>query len=123
MGHFDDYLDRKYCYNATVTDVYDADTITCDIDCGFYINIKKQKIRLFGINADELRSKDPEEKEKAYEGRDLVRSKILDKQVELYTIKDTKGKYGRWLAIVVTEEGENVNQMLIDKGYSKFVLY
>ena len=39
-----------YVYKAYVEQVYDGDTITCTIDCGFGINCKKQKVRLYGIN-------------------------------------------------------------------------
>ena len=44
-----------YEYKATVTKVYDGDTITVDFDLGFGIILKKQTIRLFGINTPEVR--------------------------------------------------------------------
>ena len=44
-----------YEYKATVTAVYDADTITVDVDLGFRSHLKKIKLRLFGINAPEVR--------------------------------------------------------------------
>ena len=44
-----------YEYKATVTKVYDGDTITVDFDLGFGILIRKQKIRLLGINTPEVR--------------------------------------------------------------------
>ena len=39
-----------YEYRAYVTKVYDGDTVTCDIDLGFGVLLKKQKLRLFGLN-------------------------------------------------------------------------
>ena len=42
-------------YKAIVISVYDADTITVDIDLGFHIWARSEKIRLFGIDAPEVR--------------------------------------------------------------------
>ena len=38
----------KYHYSAKVKEVYDGDTITCDIDLGFGITLNDQKFRFFG---------------------------------------------------------------------------
>ena len=48
-------LNNFYLYKAFVTDVYDGDTITVDIDLGFWTTLHKQKIRLYGINTPELK--------------------------------------------------------------------
>jgi len=104
----------QYKYRAVVTDVYDGDTITCDIDIGFGIWLRKQKIRLYGINAPEVRG---ESKELGLIARDYLRKRILDKDVELQTFKDKKGKYGRWLAIVYLEE-EDMNACLVNRELS-----
>lgn len=39
-----------YEYRAFVRKVYDGDTITVDIDLGFEVLLKNQKLRLYGIN-------------------------------------------------------------------------
>ena len=44
-----------YEYRAKVRGVYDADTITVDIDLGFGIIYTGQKLRLLGIDAPEVR--------------------------------------------------------------------
>lgn len=44
-----------YLYRAEVVSVVDGDTIDVDIDLGFYIWIKKQRIRLLDIDAPEMR--------------------------------------------------------------------
>ena len=43
-----------YTYLARVTKVYDGDTLTCDIDLGFNMWMRAQKIRLADIDAPEL---------------------------------------------------------------------
>jgi micrococcal nuclease len=104
-----------YEYRATVTKVYDGDTITVDFDLGFGIILKKQTIRLFGINTPEVRGA---EKSDGIISRDALRQRILGKQVIIKTSKDKKGKYGRWLGEVFVED-ENINQWLISEGYAK----
>jgi len=86
-----------YEYKAKATDVYDGDTITVDIDLGFGIWMRRQKIRLRGIDAPEVRGL---EKEAGLKSRDRVRELILGALVTLRTYKDSKEKYGRWLAEV-----------------------
>ena len=109
-----------FTYSATVTDVYDGDTITVSIDLGFYTHLKKQKIRLYGINAPEMRGP---EKERGTLARDYLRGLILGKEVIIRTFKDRKGKYGRWLAEVTTTDGIQVNQDMIDNGHAVIALY
>ena len=104
-----------YEYKATVTKVYDGDTITVDFDLGFGIILKKQKIRLLGINTPEVRGS---EKPQGIISRDALRQRILGKVVTIKTSKDKKGKYGRWLGEVFVED-ENINQWLISEGYAK----
>ena len=106
-------------YKAFVKNVYDGDTITCDIDCGFGVELKKQKIRLYGINTPEVRG---EEKEKGIESRNKLRELILQKNIILKTIKDKKGKYGRYLGIIFLE-GKNINDWLVENKLAIRVEY
>tara|TARA_A100001011_G_C14293053_1_gene837099 strand:+ start:851 stop:1174 length:324 start_codon:yes stop_codon:yes gene_type:complete len=103
-----------YEYNATVVKVYDGDTITVDIDLGFGIVLRKQKIRLYGINTPEVRG---EEKELGKKVRDILREKILGETIIVKTIKDKKGKYGRWLGTIFHKE-ENINDWLLNEGHA-----
>ena len=99
-----------FVYNAHVDSVYDGDTITCTIDCGFEVLLQKQKIRLYGLNTPEVRG---EEREQGIISRDRLRERILDKDIQIKTIKDKKGKYGRYLGIIFLD-GENINDWLIN---------
>lgn len=101
-----------YIYKAYVTDVYDGDTITCIIDCGFNIGMQKTKIRLYGINTPELRGED---REIGLYVRDELRKKILNKHILLKTIKDKKGKYGRYLGKIYIEVDEEVDEEVDNK--------
>jgi len=105
----------KYEYQAVVDSVYDGDTVTVDVDLGFGIWLRGQKIRLFGVDAPEVRG---EERESGLKSRDWLRNEVLEKSVVLETVRDKKGKYGRWLGILFLS-GENVNKKLISHGLAK----
>lgn len=90
----------QWLYKAKVLEVYDGDTITVEIDLGFDIKMER-KIRLYGINAPEMRGP---EKEQGTRTRNVLREWILNKDVIIESIKDKSGKYGRILARVWFEQ-------------------
>ena len=103
-----------YFYKAKVLGVYDADTITCEVDLGFKIKVVK-KIRLAGINAPEVRG---DQREVGLKARDYLRSLIDSKNILLKTSKDKVGKYGRLLGTIIFEN-RNINDLLVEEGYAK----
>lgn len=108
-----------YEYRAFVRKVYDGDTITVDIDLGFEVVLRNQKIRLSKINTPEIRGA---EREAGIKVRNLVRERISNKWVIIKTTKDKKGKYGRWLGEVYCDDAEeSLNQWLLSEGHA--VLY
>src|SRR5690606_37397428 len=84
-----------YQYRAVITDVYDGDTVTADIDLGFRTWRHGERLRLYGIDAPEMRGAD---KAAGTAARDALRSMVLGKEVIVCTIEDRTGKYGRYLA-------------------------
>lgn len=107
-----------YNYKAKIIDVYDGDTVTAIVDLGF-LHSQEMKLRLYGIDTPELRGAEKVEGKKV---RDIVREMILDKEVVIQTYKDKQGKYGRYLADIVLEDGLNLNQWLIDNGHAEVYL-
>ena len=53
---------NPYCYNISNIRVIDGDTIEADVDLGFDVTLKKQKIRLWGIDCPPIRTLDSEVK-------------------------------------------------------------
>ena len=115
-------------YNAYVTDVYDGDTVTAEIQLGFDIVHTPAKLRLWGINAPELRGG---ERAKGLDSRDYLREMILGKPVVVEIIPNrrgaaSKGKYGRWLAIIwLCNDVQclNMNEDMVGRGYAKVRRY
>ena len=104
-----------FTYNALVKSVYDGDTITVDIDLGFGVFLRDQKIRLLGIDTPEVRGK---ERQEGLISRDRLREKIDGKWITIRTKKAKKGKYGRWLGEIWHEE-QNINDWLLTEGLAK----
>ena len=103
-----------------IVSIYDADTFTVVLP--FNTNMYKVKCRLIGIDSAEIRTKNLDEKKIGIEGRDWLRTILLDKVIWIKC--GSWGKYGgRMLGtLYMTEEdmkiGKSINSMIIDKGYA-----
>ena len=117
-------LDNLYHYRAVVTSVYDGDTCTVDIDLGLSTWVRGEKLRLYRINAPELRGA---ERPEGLKSRDFLRAQIDGQKIVIQTIKDKKGKFGRYLAEIwkVGENGEviNINDLLVAQGFAEYKDY
>jgi micrococcal nuclease len=115
--------DKLYYYKGTVQSVYDGDTIRVDIDLGLNIVVKNEAVRLSRINAPEVRG---EERERGLAARDYLRSRIEDRDILLQTLKDQKGKFGRYLGEVwLKEKGKyiNINDEIVAEGFAVYKEY
>ncbi|MCG7868176.1 MAG: thermonuclease family protein [Candidatus Thiodiazotropha taylori] len=108
-----------YTYRAVITDVYDGDTVTADIDLGLSTWVHGEKLRLYRINAPEVRGA---ERTVGLESRDWLREKVLGKTVIIQTIKDRKGKYGRYLAEIWLNQ-QNMNDLIVAAGHAEYKDY
>ena len=104
-------------YDASLLRVIDGDTVDAMIDLGFSTH-RKVRIRFYGINTPETRTKDAEEKKAGKKATarlvELLEADGNDFVVQSHGI----GKFGRCLGELFTEGlGEvSVNQTLIDEG-------
>ena len=97
---------------AKVVSVYDGDSVkvTFPVKGKMY----KWNCRISGIDTPELRTKDPEEKIRAFVIRDALRVKILNKVVVITCGKFDK--YGR-LLVDISTDGVSITEWLLSKGY------
>ena len=92
-----------YEYRASLVKIIDGDTIDVDLDLGFDVVLKKQRIRLHGINTPESRTRDLEEKKYGLAAKARLRELIEDTDALIVkTAIDGKarGKYGRILGTI-----------------------
>ena len=91
-----------YEYNCNVVKVVDGDTVDVDIDLGFGMWLKNERIRLYGIDTPESRTRDPEEKQAGLYAKKVVQDYLpKNKPATLVTIKDKGGKFGRTLGMFI----------------------
>ena len=115
-----------YQYNCRIDRVVDGDTVDVDIDLGFDVWLKKQRIRLYGVDTPESRTRDLEEKKHGLMAKKFVEEYLpMDsKQILQTKMDDARGKFGRILGEFVIEtewEGTviptTVNEQLIRKHH------
>ena len=100
--------------------VYDGDTVK--VVFPVLSKLFKFNCRIVGVDTPEIRTRNKVEKEYGLLVRDKLREKILNKDIQIKTIKDKKGKYGRYLGIIFLD-GENINEWLIENGFAEKALY
>jgi micrococcal nuclease len=107
-----------YEYPATIDRVVDGDTIDVNIDLGFSIILKKQRVRLLGIDAPESRTRDLVEKEKGLAAKAKVQEMCPEgSNIVIKTYLDKKGKYGRLLGEIIIDD-VNLNNYLVEHGFA-----
>lgn len=90
-------------YQVQMQRVVDGDTYRIDIDLGFSIWVKNETIRLYGVNTPEVYGVKKESEEYAMGKKASDFAKSLIKKGDwgiVETLKDDKGKYGRYLAVL-----------------------
>ena len=86
-----------YKYSAKLIRVIDGDTVDALIDLGFDVWVKK-RIRLYGIDAPETRTKDLDEKAQGLATKDRLSELLTDSGGKFIISSHGVGKYGRCLA-------------------------
>ena len=112
-----DPTDFSYRINK-ITKIVDGDTIDVLLDMGFDIKYKS-RVRLFGIDTPESRTRNKEEKVRGLLSK--VYLKELLKKAKKLTIKTHKGsetgKFGRILGEIFAD-GVNLNLKMCTEGYA-----
>lgn len=106
-------------YKCKVRKVVDGDTVDVDIDLGFGVWYLDQRVRLYGIDTPESRTRDKVEKIYGKAAGRFLKT-MLGKECTMRTHKDAKGKFGRILGEFIVYDTETdawvtVNQLMIDK--------
>jgi micrococcal nuclease len=114
---------NPYCYNISNVRVIDGDTIEADVDLGFGVALKKQNIRLWGIDCPPIRTRDGEVQKLGYEAKEALEQyayldEIEDGLVVVNTIESRgRCKYGRILATVFSS-GKDICAMMLKNGHA-----
>ena len=107
---------NPHLFYARIVGVYDADTVTAIIELDEFDIRIKTKLRLYGINTPEIRTKDKKEKVLGLEAKEYLQNLILNKEVLVDIIK--RGKFGRHLSLIYYKK-VCINDLLVEKGLAK----
>lgn len=110
-----------YEYKCEILKVVDGDTVDVDIDLGFGIWLKNERVRIMGIDTPESRTSDATEKKFGLASKSKLKS-LLGKTGVLKTQvnkkgEDMKGKFGRILGDFVVGT-KKVSEILCEEGYA-----
>ena len=105
-----------YEYNCKIDRVVDGDTVDVDIDLGFDVWMLKQRIRLYGVDTPESRTRDAEEKVFGNLAKNFVQVRLpVGSNQVLRTKLDGKVNFGRILGEFVIGE-TTLNSLLIESN-------
>ena len=106
-----------YRYKVYVTRVVDGDTVDVDVDLGFSTILKKQRVRMMGIDTPESRTRNLEEKFYGKASKAHLESILAEGEVQLQS--HSKGKFGRILGELFVEDSSySINQQMIDEHHA-----
>ena len=108
-------------YRVKIKRVVDGDTVDVDIDLGFGVWLKDERVRIMGIDTPESRTRDKVEKKFGLASKDKLKS-LLGKTGVLKTQvnkngEDMKGKFGRILGDFQVG-AKMVTEILCEEGYA-----
>ena len=93
-----------YEYRCKILRIVDGDTVDVDVDLGFGTWMHKERVRLFGIDTPESRTRDKEEKKYGLMAKEFVKQFVKGDSIKLTTQKyDAKGKFGRILGDIIVD--------------------
>ena len=109
-------------YKVNILRVVDGDTVDVDIDLGFGMWLRKERVRVMGIDTPESRTSDKMEKVFGLAAKNRLIS-LLGAEAILHTQvskkgEDMKGKFGRVLGNFVSLNGEKCAAVLIREGHA-----
>ena len=108
-------------YDVVLLKAVDGDTVDVDIDLGFGIWLRDERVRIMGIDTPESRTSDKVEKVFGLAAKTRLKE-LLENGAVLVTTEDKsgedmKGKFGRILGDFRAPDGRLVTDILIEEGH------
>ena len=104
-----------YEYKCKIVRVVDGDTVDVDVDLGWSTFRCGERIRLYGVDTPECRTRDVKEKKAGLAAKDFVTRRLQHGGTYTLTTKE-KGKFGRYLGVIFFEDGTSINAALVEEN-------
>ena len=109
-----------YEYKCKIVRVVDGDTVDVDIDLGFGIWMHKERIRVYGIDTPESRTRDVTEKVFGKLATEAVKTFLPEGSMQtLVTVQDKAGKFGRVLGKFLIYDAKEDRQTTLNEWMVK----
>lgn len=103
-------------YNCIISRVVDGDTVDVDIDLGFGVFLKNERVRILGLDTPEARTSDPVEKIFGTLAKMRVEELLPVGSAHVLHSREFKGKFGRILGDIWVTEVGSLAQTLIGEN-------
>lgn len=108
-----------YTYQCVIERVIDGDTVVVDIDLGFDVWLKGESVRLSGIDAPEVRTRDLDEKKRGLAAKEFLERLLpAGSKQTLISESFSRGKYGRIVGDFAGSATSSVIQELLANGHA-----
>ena len=111
-----------YEYKCNIIKIVDGDTVDVDLDLGFGVWLRDERVRIMGIDTPESRTSDKMEKIFGLAAKERLSSLLGAEAILLSKMKSNgdnmKGKFGRILGNFRTTDGEHCADILIEEGHA-----
>jgi micrococcal nuclease len=108
-------------YDVVLLKSVDGDTVDVDIDLGFGVWLRNERVRIMGIDTPESRTSDEVEKLFGKAAKARLKELLHDGGVLVTTEEasgeDMRGKFGRILGDFKTPDGKLVTEVLAEEGH------
>ena len=109
-----------YEYRCKITRIVDGDTMDIDIDLGFGVWLHKERVRIYGIDTPESRTRDKVEKKYGLAAKAFAKSFLCEFKPEVTLVTkeyDAKGKFGRILGDFKCK-GKMLSQVMVEHHHA-----
>lgn len=107
-----------YTYNCKLLRVVDGDTCDAFIDLGFNTWVKK-RIRFYGVDTWECRTRNLEEKKKGLKAKQYVQDLFDENDSKFILRSHGVGKFGRVLGeLFISTHSKSINELLKENGHA-----
>ena len=118
-----------YEYRCKVLKIVDGDTVDVDIDLGFGIVLKNERVRIMGIDTPESRTSDKVEKQFGLAAKKRLKEMLDNKSGPILKTQinkkgeDMKGKFGRILGDFTVYHGPTdawrmITEIMVEEGHA-----
>lgn len=108
-------------YDVRLLKAVDGDTVDVDIDLGFGMWLKDERVRIMGIDTPESRTSDKVEKLFGRAAKARLKELLVAGGTLVTTEEkngeDMRGKFGRILGDFKTPDGKLVTEVMIEEGH------